>query len=71
MRKYRVIQKLYPDEVKCGGCNWKVRTLYALVDENVEVIGDRFFEEYGLCANCFAEMLAEEGYEIVVNDEKD
>lgn len=47
----RVKQKLYPNEKKCGGCNWKVSKLYSFKDMS--------FKE-GLCGDCFMEMLVEE-----------
>jgi len=54
----KVVKKHYPDGHKCGGCNWRVENLYA-----VETLKDKI-DEYGLCGDCFCEMLVEEGFDI-------
>jgi hypothetical protein len=55
----------YGDTVKCGGCNWAVSRLYVLATSKKEAV--RLFKrgEAGLCGDCFCDMLAEGGYEIV------
>ncbi len=46
---------MYPNEKKCGGCNWRVSVLYSF-DCNT-------FRE-GLCGGCFMDMLVETNYKI-------
>jgi len=48
----KVIRKFYPEEVKCGGCGWRVTTLYSFEDEDID--------KYGLCANCFMDMIVDD-----------
>ena len=59
MKHVKIVVKFYGDEPKpkCGGCGWRVNRLYAFEGENID--------EVGLCAECFMEMLVEEGYEVV------
>jgi len=56
----KVIRKFYPNEVKCGGCNWRVSVLYSFEDIDID--------KYGLCGSCFMDMIVEEGF--VVKKEK-
>ena len=57
-------------EEKCGGCNWGVSKVFLMADSQEEA--DRLYDESGiedgeprgLCGECIAEMLIEEGYEI-------
>ena len=52
----RIISKFYSDGVKCS-CGWNVKRLYAFEGSSID--------EEGLCAECFMEMLVEEGYEVI------
>jgi len=52
----KIICKAYPDEVKCGSCNWRTTRLFCFEGQDPD--------EIGMCGECFAEFLAEEGYEI-------
>ncbi len=39
------IGKCYEDEVKCGGCNYRVMTLYAKTGQDIDT--------EGVCSDCF------------------
>jgi len=56
----KVIRKFYPDGVKCGGCNWRVTTLYAFEGEDID--------RYGLCANCFLDMIVDEEMKVSLDE---
>ena len=55
----RVVKKVFDYPTKCGCCGWKTNILYS-------------FEgmEGGLCADCFMELIVEEGYEVVRSEDK-
>jgi hypothetical protein len=49
---------------KCAKCWWRVRNLYLMAD--TEKNAKRWYEEDGaLCGDCFAEMLASEGFDVL------
>ncbi|MBW2673827.1 MAG: hypothetical protein JRD89_10505 [Deltaproteobacteria bacterium] len=50
---------------KCGGCNWYVGKVYLMADTEDDASAIYGENERGLCGECLADMLAEEGYEIV------
>ena len=55
------------EDLKCGGCNWRVSTFFGIGD-TVEQARSNFDDEEGygkgLCSQCIAELLTEEQYEI-------
>lgn len=53
MAKVAVVE--FDEPVKCGSCLWTTRRLFLFEGEE---------DAGGLCAECFAEMLAEGGYEV-------
>ena len=56
-----IYRKQYPEWVKCPGCNWEVSTLYSFREDNID--------EEGLCAHCFIDMLVDEDFRILTNEE--
>ena len=58
------------EDLKCGGCNWRVSCLYVLADSEEEA--RKLFEEgEALCASCMCDMLAEEEYCICSREEEE
>jgi len=57
----KVVRKYYPDYTKCPGCNWRVSCLYCFEGQNIE--------EIGLCAQCFLDMVVDEGWNILTDEE--
>jgi len=47
------------EELKCGGCNWRVSNLYVLARDVEEARQLLKRGEAGLCGDCFSEMLSE------------
>ena len=47
----KVEYKIFPDEIKCGSCNWKVSRLYFFKGDNPK--------ELGMCGYCFSDYLAD------------
>ena len=61
--KVRKIFKVAEEE-KCGGCNWEVRNLY-LMAENEEEARELYREnDRGLCADCLVELIMDEDLEL-------
>jgi len=57
------------EDLKCGGCNWRVSCLYVLADNEEEA--KKLFEEgEALCASCMCDMLVEEEYRILSEEEQ-
>ena len=58
------------EEVKCGHCNWRVTRLFVIAESKREAI--KLVEEgqAGLCGECFAEMLANKGYELKIPEKR-
>ena len=57
--------KLYVFNVddKCGGCNWRVTTLYVVASTKEDA--KKFLKEHGgLCGDCMCEFISEE-FELV------
>ena len=52
----KVKSKIFNDEIKCGGCNYRVSTLYSFPKYNIK--------EEGLCSCCFMGMIVEGGWNI-------
>lgn len=52
------------EEVKCGGCNWRVSNLYVLAKDKKEARDLLRKEHLGLCSECICDMLTSECYEI-------
>jgi len=52
------ISKTFEDEIKCGGCNYRVSILYGHEGTNFEPDKDGLTD--GLCAECFLETLMTE-----------
>jgi hypothetical protein len=50
------------EEVKCGCCLWNVTRLFVLADSKEEAVELVKRGDAGLCGECFAELLAEEGF---------
>lgn len=52
------------EEEKCSGCNWESSVVYLMADSQEEA--NKLYKEYegGLCSECIADMLVQEGYEI-------
>lgn len=52
---------------KCVGCNWESSIVYLLANSQDEA--NELYKEYegGLCGECIAEMLMQDGYEITNN----
>lgn len=48
--------------VKCNHCNHRTNMLYTLTR-----FDEKEFEDYGVCGECFAEMLVDGDYEIKLN----
>jgi hypothetical protein len=57
------------EEVKCGGCNWHTTKLYVIANSKKEAIGLVKSGEAGLCAQCFMELVIEEGYELEIKED--
>jgi hypothetical protein len=51
------------EEVKCGCCLWNVTKLFVLADSKEEAVELVKRGDAGLCGECFAELLAEEGFD--------
>jgi len=47
----KVEYKIYPDEIKCGCCGWKVSRLYFFKGDDPN--------ELGMCGYCFSDYLAD------------
>ncbi|MHA1880435.1 MAG: hypothetical protein ACTSYG_08560 [Candidatus Heimdallarchaeota archaeon] len=45
----KVVSKVYPEGIKCPGCNWNVTKLYAFEGEDVNT--------KGVCGHCFSELM--------------
>jgi len=58
------------EEVKCSHCNWRTTRLFVIAKSKREAI--KLVEEgqAGLCGECFAEMLANEGYELKISEKR-
>jgi hypothetical protein len=48
-------------EVKCGGCNWSVSSLYALAESQDEADSLFLSGDAGLCGDCLCELLVNGG----------
>ena len=53
----KVIKKFFENGIKCGGCGWRVNWLYSFEHEDID--------KFGLCADCFMEMIVEDGFDVV------
>jgi len=53
------------EEVKCGGCLWRVSRLYVIAKTQKEA--EELYEqgEAGLCGDCISDLLVETGYKII------
>ena len=58
------------EEVKCGGCNWTVTKLYAIAGSRREAVRLAREGHAGLCGECFAEMMASEGWELKLPEKR-
>jgi len=58
------------EEVKCGGCNWRVSRLFVLAKSKREAVKLVKEGNAGLCAECFMDMIVEEGFEMVKPNRK-
>ena len=52
------------DELKCGGCGWRVSRLYVLAGSKKEAVDLVKEGLAGLCGDCMCDLLANEGYSI-------
>jgi len=57
------------EEVKCGGCNWDTTKLYVIANSKEEAVKLVKEGNAGLCAECFMELVIEEGYELEIKDD--
>ena len=48
----------------CGGCGWKAQYTFMLGETEEEARRKYDVNERGLCGECIAEMLIEDGYQI-------
>lgn len=46
------------DEIRCSGCNWNAAAIYVLASSRTEAEQLLAEGRAGLCAQCYAEMLA-------------
>jgi len=53
------------DEVQCGGCSRQTGNLYVLAETKLHALRRINHKKTGLCANCIAELIAKEGWNIV------
>ena len=60
----RVFRLVFDEGVKCGGCLWRVHSLYVLAESEEEAWELYKHGEAGLCGDCFSKMLADAGYEV-------
>jgi hypothetical protein len=58
------------DRVKCGGCLWDVSRLYVLANSKQEAIRLVKKGEAGLCGECFMEMVVENAWQIISEEEQ-
>lgn len=58
----KVEYKDYPDEKKCGSCNWKVQRFYFFKGDDPG--------ELGMCGYCFSDYLAENLFNVFPKDAK-
>jgi hypothetical protein len=58
------------EEVKCSHCNWRVTKLFVIAENKKEAIKLVKEGQAGLCGECFAEMLANEGYELKIPEKR-
>jgi len=64
---FKVSDIFEDDEYKCPGCLWSTTTLFTLAD-NKEEAKTLIQNDYGLCDQCMAEVLAEGNYEIIAKN---
>jgi hypothetical protein len=57
------------EEVKCGGCNWDTTKLYVIANSKEEAVKLVKEGNAGLCAECFMELVIEEGYELEIKED--
>jgi hypothetical protein len=58
------------EEIKCGGCNWRVTRLFVLAESKSDAVKLVKEGNAGLCGECFMEMVVEEGFELEVPNKK-
>ncbi len=65
----RLFRFHFENEVKCGGCNWRTSNLYVLADTREEASNLLRKGEAGMCAECICELLNEEKYIILTEED--
>jgi hypothetical protein len=58
------------DEVQCGGCSHQTGSLYVVAETRLHALRRINSRKMGLCANCIAELIAKEGWNIVTKADR-
>ena len=58
------------DEVQCRGCSRQTSNLYVVAETRLHALRGINHRKTGLCANCMAELIAKEGWDIVTKADR-
>jgi len=58
------------EEVQCGGCLHQTDSLYVVAETKRHALRAVNHKETGLCANCIAELIAKESWNIVTKGDR-